>query len=198
MKLFYSTASPYARSSQIVLREVGLDPESIEVAIHPFDNQPEFLNVNPLGKVPCLMTEDCGAIFDSEVIAQYLDASFNQARLYKPIQENWQYRTTYSLISGLLDLCVALRQEKMREAEQLKSDFWWQRFVSGIDRGMLELANRCQHLDDGFSLIDINLCCLIDYLKFRHPEININVAPISKRYQRICTRPSILETAPSD
>ena len=33
----------------------------------------QIARYNPLGKVPCLIMEDGGAVFDSRVIVEYLD-----------------------------------------------------------------------------------------------------------------------------
>lgn len=198
MKLFYSTASPYARTAQILLREVKLDPTEIEIQTHPFDNNAEFLKANPLGKVPCLITDNDEGIFDSEIICQYLDAEFNQGNLWQPVQSSWSLRTTYSLISGLLDLAVARRQEIMRNSDGLKSEFWWQRFNDGLRRGFEELENRIVLMPDGFNLLDINLACLIDYMAFRHSDLDCIGSHTMSRFQLFQNRPSIKQTQPSD
>ncbi|NVJ60687.1 MAG: glutathione S-transferase N-terminal domain-containing protein [Gammaproteobacteria bacterium] len=203
MKLYYSNASPYARTAQVVLREIAidnaeLDPQVIEVPTHPFDNEPEFLTANPLGKVPCLILESGQSVFDSEVICQYLDAKFNHGKFWQPIANDWQLRCIYSEISGLLDLAVALRQEKMREAESLRSDFWWSRFESGLSRGMQWLTKRITEVPESINLININLICLMDYLSFRHPEFaNFNESLLS-RYEVFTSRETFVNTKPRD
>ncbi|WP_335917624.1 glutathione S-transferase N-terminal domain-containing protein [Shewanella chilikensis] len=88
MQLYYSTASPYARVVRVIARELGLALD--EKLVNPFDNSDELLSVNPLGKIPCLLLDDGAALFDSEVIARYLDARFGQDRFFGP-QKNWAY-----------------------------------------------------------------------------------------------------------
>ena len=73
MKLIYSDASPYARTARMVVRELGLGSKVEEVAYHPFDNPKELIDANPLCKVPCLIDDNGMAIFDSQVIGEYLD-----------------------------------------------------------------------------------------------------------------------------
>lgn len=197
MKLYYSTASPYARTAQVVLREVGLDAESIETETHPFNNQPDFLATNPLGKVPCLLLDSNESLYDSEVICQYLDCEFNDERLWLPIKTSWSLRKLYSQVAGLLDLAVALRQEKMRDDEGLRSDFWWQRFESGLTRGLNDLNKSCGRFPDELTLLHINTICLLDYLTFRHPELKFegeNLAAIATACSR---RSSFQETLPT-
>lgn len=197
MKLFYSTASPYARTTQVVLREVGLSPEQYEVETHPFNNESAFIAANPLGKVPCLVLENGESIYDSEVIGQYLDQTYNEGRLWQPLSDNWSMRTGYSHVSGLLDICVALRQEKMREEEGKRSEFWWDRFVAGLGRGLVELNNMITEYPTTFSLLHINTICLLDYLSFRHPEINWRQHQfLIDFHSKFSERKSFLETQP--
>ncbi len=196
MKLYYSTASPYARTAQVVLREVGLDAKSIEVETHPFNNQVDFLATNPLGKVPCLLLDSNESLYDSEVICQYLDFEFNNEELWTPIKSNWSFRKLYSQVSGLLDLAVALRQEKMREDEGLRSNFWWQRFESGLTRGLNDLNESCGGFPESMSLLHINTICLLDYLTFRHPELKFERDNLDKLTQTHSSRPSFQETLP--
>ncbi|MEW5249804.1 glutathione S-transferase [Microbulbifer discodermiae] len=172
MKLFYTNASPYARSVRIVLREYGLEERVGETISHPFDDAPEFLASNPLGKVPCLTLDDGQAIVDSEVICAYLDRVMGSGRLGGILESDWALRTYYGVCSGLIDTLVLLRQEKVREQQELRSDFWWQRYQNAISRTLDYLNRHSQRLGDTLSLAHINLACALDYLNFRHPEIN--------------------------
>jgi glutathione S-transferase len=197
MKLFYSTASPYARTAQVTLREVGLNPELIEHQTHPFNNERDFLDANPLAKVPCLILDNQESLYDSEVICQYLDAEFNQSSLWQPIKISWSLRTRYSQVSGLLDVSVALRQEKMRQQEGLASSFWWQRFEQALARGLADLAIRIHDFPADFTLLHINTICLLDYLSFRHPEIDWQQHEQLRNFYQDChNRPSFNQTKP--
>lgn len=202
MKLYYSTASPYARTTQVVLREIAskngeLSQQATELAMHPFDNDAEFLQANPLGKVPCLVLDDGLSLFDSEVICQFLDQEFNNSEFWQPIADSWLLRRIYSEISGLLDLAVALRQEKMRDADNLRSEFWWQRFETGLARGIESLSSNINRVPDTVNLINLNLVCLLDYLSFRHPELELSSASLDNRYRMFASRESLRSTVPN-
>ena len=82
MKLIGSLASPYVRKVRVVLAEKKLDYAyelenvwSADTRIH---------ESNPLGKVPCLMMEDGSPMFDSRVIAEYLDTLTPVCKLLPP------------------------------------------------------------------------------------------------------------------
>ena len=73
MQLFYSPTSPYARKCRVVARERGLMADIEETLCNPMEDPPELQSKNPLGKIPALILDDGTAIFDSPVIAEYLD-----------------------------------------------------------------------------------------------------------------------------
>lgn len=171
MELYFTHASPYARSARIVLREQRLLDWVTETVSHPFDNAPDFVASNPLGKVPCLSL-DSRALMDSEVICAYLDSEMGDGRLGRPLERNWDLKTLHSVCAGLTDTLVLLRVEKGREQEGLRSDFWWQRYQSAIGRTLEYLAQRLYLLPPELTLAHINLACALGYLDFRHPEID--------------------------
>ena len=79
MKLIGSLTSPYVRKVRIVLSEKKIDYKfELENVWQP---DTHIQNYNPLGKVPCLIMEDGGAVFDSRVIVEYLDTISPVARL---------------------------------------------------------------------------------------------------------------------
>ena len=73
MQLIGGVNSPYTRKCRVLVREKWIaDVE--EVMVNALDNPPELLAVNPLGKVPALVTRDGGVLCDSPLICEYLDA----------------------------------------------------------------------------------------------------------------------------
>lgn len=172
MKLYYTHASPFARSARIVVREHGLEGKVDEVVSHPFDGAEDFIKANPLGKVPCLVLDNGQAIMDSEVICAYLDRELGDGRLGRALEADWAVRTFYSVCSGLLDTLVLLRLEKVRDAEGLRSVFWWGRYQAAIARTLDYLEAHTAALPDEVSLAQINLACAINYIGLRHAEID--------------------------
>src|SRR3546814_3506529 len=79
MQLFYSPTSPYARKCRVVARERGLMADLEEVVCNPMEDPAALHASNPLGKVPCLVLDDGVAVFDSPVIAEYLDGLGNRS-----------------------------------------------------------------------------------------------------------------------
>jgi glutathione S-transferase len=74
MKLYNMNLSNFSTKSRIVVYEKGAN---IEITALPGSGSksPEYLQINPLGKVPCL-DADGVIIAESEIINEYLDEKF--------------------------------------------------------------------------------------------------------------------------
>ena len=73
LTLRYSPASPYARKIRIAADILGL-ADRIEIAGVDLADPADSIRVqNPLGKIPALVLEDGSSLYDSRVIAEYLD-----------------------------------------------------------------------------------------------------------------------------
>ncbi len=78
MKLYTHPISGNARKAEFVLRHVGVDAERIVVDLGKGEQRaPEFLEINPNGKVPVLVDGDL-TLWESHAIMRYL------ARKYAP------------------------------------------------------------------------------------------------------------------
>lgn len=65
---------------------------------------------NPLGKVPCLVMEDGGAMFDSRVIVEYLDTMSPVGKLIPAAgRERASVKCWEALADGVLDAAVLVR-----------------------------------------------------------------------------------------
>ena len=72
MKLVGSKTIPYARKVRVILAEKQLACEFVEESAWNADTTvPRY---NPLNKVPALVMDDGDSLYDSRVIAEYLDA----------------------------------------------------------------------------------------------------------------------------
>jgi len=123
LTLYSQSHSPYARKTIVFAHEAGL-ADRIAVVDHetsPTNRNPEVFAVNPLGKVPVLMTPEAGAIFDSLVICDYLDGLHGGPRLI-PIagKPRWQALRLHAVAQGLCDAGIALRWETARRPEHLR------------------------------------------------------------------------------
>jgi glutathione S-transferase len=136
VELKFSGLSPYVRKVNIVAHEHGL---AARIQLTPLNTrtEPEKLTpLNPLGKIPVLITDAGDAICDSPVICEYLDAEFGHHRLL-PAQgaRRWQIMTAAALADGLLDAALLVRHERARPAEQ-QSVEWTKMHLSKVHRAL--------------------------------------------------------------
>ncbi|PIW59735.1 glutathione S-transferase N-terminal domain-containing protein [Shewanella sp. CG12_big_fil_rev_8_21_14_0_65_47_15] len=197
MKLLCSQASPYARCVRSLIRY--LDIKDIEeVTVNPFENTAELLDANPLGQIPCLITNDGVPLFDSEVIMRYLDAELGEQQMFGSQRDNWVLQCHFSMIKGLIDSAVKLRQEQMREEEGVRSAFWTSRFEQALLRGLMQMEHLKVITQATIQAPQLALICLLDYVDFRHPELDWRkVAPATALwFSEMRNLPAFIETRP--
>jgi glutathione S-transferase len=207
MKLIGSTTSPYARKVRIVLAEKKLDYQFVLEDVWASD---AILKMNPLGKVPCLVMEGqdsiTGAMFDSRVIAEYLDTLSPVGRLIPDKgRERAEVRTWEALADGVLDAAILVRLERTwagRTVEQ-RSQAWVDRQLTKVESGLVAIA---QGLGDKpwcasthFTLADIAVGCCLGWLAFRFPELGWQEAHpnLARYYEKLMQRPSFADSAPA-
>lgn len=131
---------------------------------------------NPLGKVPCLVMEDGGAVFDSRVIAEYADTLSPVGRLIpQGSRERLEVRCWEALADGLLDAALLVRLETTQREAGQRSESWVQRQRTKIDAALAAMASGlgerpwCTGIH--FTLADVAVGCALAYLDFRFPNI---------------------------
>jgi glutathione S-transferase len=202
MKLIGALTSPYVRKVRIVMAEKKLD---FQLVLTDVWNSQEILQSNPLGKVPCLVTESGESIFDSRVIVEYLDALSPVGRLIPPSgRERAECRTWEAMADGILDASITARMEANwagRTAEQ-RSQAWIDRQMSRVDGTLAALsaglADKPWCTGNAFGLADIATGCALGYLDFRFPHIDWRSrhANLARLSDKLATRPSFAETLP--
>jgi glutathione S-transferase len=81
--IFYYAPMSTASITELVLEELGVPCEKIKLDIQKGDTKkPEFLKVNPNGKVPCIV-HDGSVIWESSALTMYLGETFGvEKKLY--------------------------------------------------------------------------------------------------------------------
>ncbi len=198
MQLFYSHASPYARSCRVMLREKALEHDIREMLVDPLQNPAELIVSNPLGKIPCLQLDDGDSLYDSAVINDFLNARGSGPDLLAPHKASWQVRKWQALSQGMLDVAVAMRIEKTKPAEQ-QSAFWLERQRAALRRSLATVQADQPDMPTEPNLLSLHLVCMLGYLDFRHAELNwqADYDRLADWYQRARQRPSLAATEPA-
>ena len=121
MKLFWSPRSPFVRKVMVFAHEAGLAGriETVKTLVSSTAANRDLMRVNPLGKIPTLITDDGKVLFDSFVICEYLDGLHAGAKLIPQAPDKrWQALRWHALGDNLLDNLVPWRGELMRPKPQ--------------------------------------------------------------------------------
>ncbi|HET9019562.1 MAG TPA: glutathione S-transferase [Acetobacteraceae bacterium] len=168
MKLFWSAASPYVRKVMAVAIARDLHERITLIPTNPHQSPPDFVAANPLSRVPCLVTEDGLALFDSPVICEYLDSREDGIKLFpNTAAARWVALKHQAMGDGIMDAAVARRQDGLRPVEAARTALM-ARNKAAIDRTLAALEADVPHgtLDIG----TISIGCALGYLDFRFPH----------------------------
>lgn len=81
LKLYDFPESPYCQKTRIVLAEKDLSYEVVPVDLKSGEQKrPEFLKLNPFGKVPVLIDDEV-ILYDSTIINEYLEDEYPHPQL---------------------------------------------------------------------------------------------------------------------
>ena len=200
MKLIGTPTSPFTRKARIVLAEKRIDYEFI--VDPPFESAAHVIAHNPLGKVPVLVLDDETTIFDSRVIAEYLDSASPVTRLIPDdTRPRIQTRRWEALADGCADATVLIAVEQRRPAE-FQYDGWVARQRGKIDRALeamsQELGQRTWCCGDFFNLADIAVGCCLGFLDLRVPDLDwrSSYPNLARLAEKLAQRPSFRDTVP--
>lgn len=200
MKIIGSVTSPYVRKVRVVAVEKRLDYEFVLEDV--WSEKTEIAAQNPLGKVPVLLLED-GCVYDSRVIAEYLDSRAPTQRLIpEGNRDRTTVRTLEALADGLCDAAIAMIIEKRFHSESALNQDYLARQAVKVDRAlavMSQTLGKDQWMNGkAFTLADIACGVALGYLNFRFPENSWAKAypNLADFFARVADRPSFQQTKP--
>lgn len=120
LTLRYSPASPYARKIRIAADMLGLSDRIAISAASTSDPGDPLRTQNPLGKIPTLILEDGGALYDSRVIADYLDHLGAGRLIPTAPAERFTALRLQALGDGINDAALLIRYELANRPEALR------------------------------------------------------------------------------
>jgi glutathione S-transferase len=196
LKLYNYPDCPFCQKVRVVLAEKDLEYEKTLVDLRKQDQKtPEFLQLNPYGKVPVLVDEDT-VVYDSTIINEYLDEEYPIPAL---MPEDSQARAQVRTLEDYCDnsfippttvlLAQALKPEGERDAqrvdqarEELRRCLYFLR--EKLDGNQYLVGNQFTLADAAFAPRMI----VLGRLGF---EFEPALAPVQQWVDRIRTRPSV-------
>jgi glutathione S-transferase len=200
MKLYYSPSSPYVRKVSIVALETGLDSriERVPGNTTPVAPNEAVAKVNPLAKVPALVTDDGQVLFDSRVICEYLDSLHQGAKFFPAGAARWPALRLQALADGLLDAALLVRYEGFLRPEDKRWQDWANGQMLKIRGALTEIEKLAPGFGDTVDIGTVSVACALGYLDFRYDDMNWRGShPQTAAWAaRFFARPSVKATVP--
>ncbi|MDT8449525.1 MAG: glutathione S-transferase N-terminal domain-containing protein [Wenzhouxiangellaceae bacterium] len=198
MKLFASTASPYARLVRAVVIEKGLDDDIAIQWVNPWDSPDALIRANPFSRVPALETADGTVVTEALAISYFLER-LHPAPALIPSADSLAAMSKAGLAAGTTDAAVAVVIARRLDAEGADSHPLTRRRLEALARAMPTLA-AAKGRTDVPDLGDLFLVVALDYVDFRLPDLDWKSGqPDLARWQAAMSeRPSLARTAPHD
>lgn len=193
----YGIRQSRALRSLWALEELGVPYENVPTNMATDAKQPEYLAVNPNGRIPALVDGDL-VLFESMAINLYLAKKYDSKGLYPKSQEDearaiqWSFWGMTEVEPALMQvltnrvlLPAAQRDEALARAaeEKLAQPL---RVLDGA------LAGKQHLLGDAFTIADLNVASVLSWALFS--KIDLAKTPNAARWlKECCARPAFIK-----
>jgi glutathione S-transferase len=196
VKLFHSPTSPYVRKVMAVAIAREIERQITLIPTNAHESPAALLAVNPLSKVPCLVTVDGVALFDSPVICEYLDSLEGAIPVFpRAGGARWKALKYQAMADGIMDAAVLRRMESGRPREAAR-DTAMDRQKAAVDRTLdaLERDPPLRAPDIG----SLSVACALGYLDLRFAAEDWRAARplLAGWFAAISEEPALARTAP--
>ncbi|HEY3918806.1 MAG TPA: glutathione S-transferase N-terminal domain-containing protein [Stellaceae bacterium] len=200
MKLLGTDGSPYVRKARVAIAEKGVACDY--VTAHPRDSASGVAAANPLSKVPTLVLDDGTGLYDSSVIAEYVDGLAPGPKLIpEAFAERIAVRRWAALGDGMIDATVAIMHDRRLPAEKQQGAEYEARQMKKIEAALAMLDKTLASADvvhgGRFSLGDVVCGTALGYLDRVLPGFDWRprYAEVKRYAARLAARPAFVSTA---
>jgi glutathione S-transferase len=195
IRLYDYPDCPFCQKTRVVLAEKDLEFEKVLVDLHKGEQKsPEFLKLNPYGKVPVLIDDDV-VVYDSTIINEYLDDEYPNPPL---MPEDSANRARVRLLEDFCDnsfippaglvLAELHKPEAERDAERLR------RCQGEVNRVLGRLESQLEgkeFLAGAFSLADVAFVPRVLLLSQLGIALDARLQNVAAWIGRLRERPSV-------
>ncbi|MCC7272509.1 MAG: glutathione S-transferase N-terminal domain-containing protein, partial [Alphaproteobacteria bacterium] len=166
--------SPFVRRTAITLKLYGM----------PFEHNPlstmtdmdAIKRINPVGRVPALVTDDGATLVDSATIIDWLDEQAGPAHALTPPAgpERRAVQRLVAIALGTMEKAVAYSYETKRRPAERQHQPWIDNLTSQIAGGLaaLEAIQGTPWLAGAkMTQADVTTAVLVEYMRASHPDL---------------------------
>ena len=176
MKLYYGTTSPYVRKVVVAAEECGLSDRIERDETFPWATDTQYGGVNPVGKVPALVTDEGQVLYDSPVIVEYLDSLHDGPKLIPASgRARFEALRIAALVDGMMDAVILLFSELTRRPPELHWQYWDDRMRNTVARSLDALEQDAAGFDPSTpDIAQITTACGVGWIEFRLEVLGID------------------------
>jgi glutathione S-transferase len=167
MQLWYAPTSPFARKVRIAAHELGLGDRVELVEVNPWTDQ-RLRELNPLCKVPTLVTDAGQVLFESAVICEWLDSLNGHPRLFPSGEARWRALLLQGMADGASTAAGRLFADERRPATERAASVM-ARLSRALESTLDALENE-RLATDHLTIAEVSAAALLGYLDFRWPD----------------------------
>lgn len=196
MRLRWSPTSPFVRKVMVLIKEKGIGELIALEKSNPLSRDDRAATPNPLGKIPCLVTDDGQAIYDSPVIMEYLDVHCPGPRLLAADgPDRWTALRRQALADGMMDAGVACFVESIRKPER-QSAGWIAHNRANVFRAVAALEAEAPSFGGAIDVGTISVAVALAFAGMVFPDEDWKSAnpALAAWFAAFDRRPSMTET----
>ena len=162
MLTLYTNPRSRGRIARWMLEEIGAPYDTLVLPYGPSMKAPEYLALNPMGKVPTLVHGDT-VVTETPAILAYLADAFPQAGLAPPPAERGAYYRWLFFAAGPMEAAITDQSLGLQVALEKQGFVGYGNAKLTEDTLAAALAGRSCIAGDRFSAADVYLCAKLDF-----------------------------------
>ncbi len=194
-----SPTTPFGRKIQMAIITLGLSERISVEKTDTLDPNDSIRTQNPLGKIPTLVLEDGTTLYDSRVIAEYLDYLSGGNKLI-PAEPKARFATLklQALADGIMDAGILRVYEARFRTPEYHSEQWLAHQAEKMNRGLTILEGMNLPAPNATPDIGaITLAALLGWLDLRFSSWRADHLHLSLWLDNFAaTVPAFIETTP--
>lgn len=173
-----SPTSPFGRKIKVAALFTGHTSKIDVVNSDTMNPDDPLRKDNPLGKIPCLVLADGTTVYDSRVIAEYLDHDAGGGVI---IPKEWPARLAVlkqqALGDGIIDAAILnLYEGRFRKPER-HEPAWIAHQTGKVERGLAQIEANPPTVTAKPDIGVITIACMLEWFDFRFSGISSGKYP---------------------
>ncbi|KMO39422.1 hypothetical protein VQ02_09795 [Methylobacterium variabile] len=194
MKLYANPTSPFVRIVRMALIEKGLNEAVDTTIVDAWADDPAFLDANPAGRVPTLVTDEGARLTEALLILTHLDAVGPEPAV---LAGGPEALSAAGIAIGVFDAAVAVIIGR-KSAPDFDTGLVGIKRFRTMREGLKRLDAAFAGAERSFGLPAIAAITALDYLAFRFPDQDWRAlcARVAAFREAQADRPSVRDTVP--